>query len=96
MENGWRWMVAYYATLRLGGVVIPCNILLTADEVGFITGDSGAKAMIVAHDKAPPAVQRLSRRARDRTDSASAASTQPDLDSLLARPADDVGSTPSI
>jgi len=51
MENGWRWMVAYYAVLRLGGVVVPCNILLTADEVGFITEDSGSKAMIAAHDK---------------------------------------------
>ena len=41
MENGWRWLVAYYAVLRLGGVVVPCNILLTADEVGFIVEGEG-------------------------------------------------------
>ena len=51
MENGWRWMVAYYAVLRLGGVVVPCNILLTADEVTFIAEDSGSKALIAAHDR---------------------------------------------
>jgi long-chain acyl-CoA synthetase len=51
VENGWRWMVAYYAVLKLGGVVNPCNILLTAEEVAFIVGDCGAKAIIAARDK---------------------------------------------
>ena len=85
MENGWRWMVAYYATLRLGGVVVPCNILLTADEVGFITGDSGAKAMIVAHDKVAsvhgcPGVLRI-------VDRPASGHSHPDLETLLASPA---------
>jgi len=53
VENGWRWMVAYYAVLKLGGVVNPCNILLTAEEVAFIVGDCGAKAIIAARDKMP-------------------------------------------
>jgi long-chain acyl-CoA synthetase len=51
IENGWRWMVAYYAALKLGAVVNPCNILLTADEVAFIVGDCGAKIVIAARDK---------------------------------------------
>ncbi|MGH7239195.1 MAG: AMP-binding protein, partial [Candidatus Saccharimonadales bacterium] len=42
MENGWRWMVAYYGVLKLGAVVNPCNILLTVDEVAFIAADCGA------------------------------------------------------
>jgi long-chain acyl-CoA synthetase len=84
MENGWRWMVAYYATLRLGGVVVPCNILLTADEVGFIVGDSGSKAMIVAHDKIAgvqgcPGVLRI-------VDRPGGGNAQPDLETLLSDP----------
>jgi len=51
MENGWRWMVAYYAVLKLGAVVNPCNILLTADEVEFIVRDCSAKAVIVARQR---------------------------------------------
>jgi long-chain acyl-CoA synthetase len=51
IENGWRWMVAYYAVLKLGGIVNPCNILLTADEVAFIVGDCGAKLVIASADK---------------------------------------------
>src|SRR6476620_5899074 len=46
MENGWRWMVAYYATLKLGAVVVPCNILLTAEEVSFIVENSGSTLVI--------------------------------------------------
>jgi long-chain acyl-CoA synthetase len=51
MENGWRWMVAYYAVLKLGATVNPCNILLTAEEVEFIVKDCGAKAAIVARQR---------------------------------------------
>jgi long-chain acyl-CoA synthetase len=51
VENGWRWMVAYYAVLKLGGVINPCNILLTAEEVAFIVADCGAKLVIASHEK---------------------------------------------
>lgn len=40
--NGWRWVVAYYAIARLGAVVVPANILLTAAEVAFMAEDAGA------------------------------------------------------
>jgi long-chain acyl-CoA synthetase len=91
MENGWRWMVAYYATLRLGGVVVPCNILLTADEVGFIVGDSGSKAMIVAHDKIAgvqgcPGVLRI-------VDRPGSGNAHPDLETLLSDSVTDVATT---
>jgi long-chain acyl-CoA synthetase len=52
IENGWRWMVAYYAALKIGAVVNPCNILLTATEVAFIVTDCGSKLVIAARDKA--------------------------------------------
>lgn len=52
LENGWRWMVAYYAVLKLGATINPCNILLTAEEVEYIARDCGAKAAIVAPQRA--------------------------------------------
>lgn len=52
MENGWRWVVAYYGALRLGAVVNPVNILLTAHEVDFIARDCCAKVIIAGADKA--------------------------------------------
>lgn len=52
MENGWRWVVAYYGALRLGAVVNPVNILLTAQEVEFIARDCRAKVLIAGADKA--------------------------------------------
>lgn len=51
MENGWRWMVAYYAVLRAGAVVVPCNIVLTSEEVSFIIEDSGSRVVIGAREK---------------------------------------------
>lgn len=51
LENGWRWMVAYYAILKLGAIANPCNILLTASEVDFVLRDCGAKVLVAARDK---------------------------------------------
>ena len=53
------------------GVVVPCNILLTADEVGFIVDDSGSTAMIAAQDRIashrkPPCPAARRRQACDR------------------------------
>ena len=47
LPNSWRWIVAYHAILRLGGVVIPANVLLAEEEVLYMTRDSGARALIV-------------------------------------------------
>ena len=46
LPNGWRWIVAYHAVLRLGAVVIPANILLAAEEVGYMARDAGACVLI--------------------------------------------------
>jgi long-chain acyl-CoA synthetase len=46
LENGWRWVAAYYGALRAGCVVTPLNALLTADEVAFIARDCDARALI--------------------------------------------------
>ena len=52
LSNSWRWIVAYHALARLGAVVVPANILLSADEVGFLLENSGAKAAILEPDRA--------------------------------------------
>jgi long-chain acyl-CoA synthetase len=51
MENGWLWMAAYYGVLKCGAVINPCNGALTADEVAFIVGDCGSRAVIVGKQR---------------------------------------------
>ena len=45
-------MVAYHAVLRVGAVVNPINVMLTAEEVAFVLNDCGASAVITSADKA--------------------------------------------
>ena len=85
MENGWRWMVAYYAVLKLGAVVNPCNILLTADEVEFIVRDCGAKAVIVARQRGAELRGRINALLISESGQAS---TDLNFESLLNRPAE--------
>ncbi|MFN8516266.1 MAG: long-chain fatty acid--CoA ligase [Thermomicrobiales bacterium] len=47
MPNIPQFVVAYYAIARLGGTVVPLNLLYKADEVGYMLNDSGAKAIII-------------------------------------------------
>jgi acyl-CoA synthetase (AMP-forming)/AMP-acid ligase II len=82
-ENGWRWMVVYYGILKLGAVVNPCNIQLTADEIVFVVNDCGAKVIIAAHSKAAGIGDRI--RALVITDTGSAGvSRGRSVDSFLA------------
>ena len=46
LPNGWQWIVAYYAVLRIGAVIVPANFLLSTDEVGYIASDAQAIALI--------------------------------------------------
>lgn len=46
LPNGWHWIVAYYAVVRLGAVIVPANILLSLDEVGYIASNAKAVALI--------------------------------------------------
>jgi fatty-acyl-CoA synthase len=48
---------ALAATIRLGAIAVPVNFRLTADEVGFILSDSGAKLVIADRDRIAVASQ---------------------------------------
>src|SRR3974390_118620 len=43
LPNSIEWVIAYHAIARIGAVVVPANVLLSAAEVAFITDNSGAK-----------------------------------------------------
>lgn len=43
-----EFVIAYYAIMRFGGVVVPLNPLYKGREVEYIIADSGAKALITA------------------------------------------------
>jgi long-chain acyl-CoA synthetase len=45
LPNSVDWVVAYHAIARLGGVVVPTNILLSPAEVAYIVADSEAVAL---------------------------------------------------
>lgn len=51
LPNSWQWIVAYHAIARLGAVVVPTNILLSATELAFIAANSGAAVAILAPEK---------------------------------------------
>ncbi len=40
------YVIAYYAVLRIGGIVVNCNPLYTVSELGHIVGNSGAELMV--------------------------------------------------
>ncbi|HLX59495.1 MAG TPA: AMP-binding protein, partial [Ktedonobacteraceae bacterium] len=47
MLNCHRYLELYYATARMGAVIVPLNIRLARPEIVFILNDSEAKALIV-------------------------------------------------
>lgn len=49
-------MEAYYGILKIGGVVVPMNVLYKAGEVAYIMQDSGAKALLTFAPFAPVAL----------------------------------------
>jgi long-chain acyl-CoA synthetase len=42
-----EFVIAYYAILRCGGIVVPINVLYKAEEIAYILQDSEAKAFIL-------------------------------------------------
>jgi long-chain acyl-CoA synthetase len=52
LPNGWQWIITYYAILRLGAAVVPANILLSSEEVGFLASNSGACGVIMKSTQA--------------------------------------------
>ena len=47
-ENRWEWPVSDFAALALGAVDVPLYPTLTADQVGYILRDAGARVAIVS------------------------------------------------
>ncbi len=62
LPNCPQFIIAYYGTLRAGGIVVPCNPLYVARELEHQLNDSGSET-IVALSKLYPVVKAL----RDRT-----------------------------
>ena len=52
--NALEWIVSYHAALKCGAVVNPINVMLTPDEVRFVTSDCGASIIVAPQDKADP------------------------------------------
>jgi long-chain acyl-CoA synthetase len=51
-QNRWEWVIAYHGILKAGAVVNPINVMLTAEEVGFVLNNCGARAVVTSGDKA--------------------------------------------
>ncbi len=47
-ENRWEWPVTDFAALALGAVDVPLYPTLTAEQVGYMLRDSGAKVVVVS------------------------------------------------
>src|SRR3954471_15128238 len=55
LPNVPHFAIAYYGTLRAGGVVVPMNVLLKGREVKFYLEDPGAKVLFAWHQFADAA-----------------------------------------
>ncbi|ADV47258.1 long-chain-fatty-acid--CoA ligase [Nitratifractor salsuginis] len=53
MRNSWEFIVAVLAISKVGGITVPINTFLKADELSYILEDSGAKILIASavHEK---------------------------------------------
>src|SRR5271155_5685343 len=47
-ENRWEWAVTDFAALAVGGVDVPRYPTLTAEQIGYMLRDSGAKVAVVS------------------------------------------------
>jgi fatty-acyl-CoA synthase len=46
-HNCWQYVVTSFALARLGAILVPVNFMLTAEEIAYILGHSGASGVIV-------------------------------------------------
>ncbi len=51
-QNSWEWLMAYYATAKIGAIINPVNVMLTPEEVLYVVNDCGAKVIMTSPDKA--------------------------------------------
>ncbi len=52
-----QFLVTYFGILKMGGAVVPMNVLLKAPEVAFILGDSNARVLVTWDGVAAEAVK---------------------------------------
>ena len=45
-QNSWEWVVSYYGIAKTGAVVNPINVMLTPEEVSYVTSDCGARVIL--------------------------------------------------
>lgn len=50
-QNRWEWVVSYHAVLRLGAVVNPLNVMLTADELRYVLNDAGSSVLMTSAER---------------------------------------------
>jgi fatty-acyl-CoA synthase len=50
LQNSPQYVIAYYAVMRADAVVVPVNPMNKTAEVGYIAGDSGARAAIIGSE----------------------------------------------
>jgi fatty-acyl-CoA synthase len=60
-HNSWAYAVLHFATARLGVILVPVNFMLTAEEVAFIVGHSGATGFVTEDALSPVAEEALAR-----------------------------------
>ena len=53
LMNGLEFVEVFFGTAKAGGVVVPLNWRLVADELSFILGDSGAETLVFGSAFAP-------------------------------------------
>ena len=49
--NSFEWLAGYHAVAKLGAVINPINVMLTAEEVVFVTRDCEAGAILIGPEK---------------------------------------------
>lgn len=54
-----QFVIAYYAVQRVGGTVVPINVLYKADEIAYVLNDSEAAALFVYEGFYPGAAEAL-------------------------------------
>jgi long-chain acyl-CoA synthetase len=59
LPNGLAWLRTALGALRAGLVVVPVNTAYTDPELEYVLGDSGAKLLVTAADRAPVAGVRV-------------------------------------
>ncbi|MFH0727655.1 MAG: AMP-binding protein [Pseudomonadota bacterium] len=50
-QNSWEWLISYYAAVKIGAIVNPVNVMLTAEELLFVLDDCGAKVLLTSPEK---------------------------------------------